>query len=317
MAKRVWASVAAFVVMALGLTLGATAVAAAPKTAASTRAVVHTGSGPVTGGVRRLGRVHSSTAPPLRSGGSDTKKSPPPTPPSPKTASPNAAYRIYDGSYGPITIPAGYWSEAWANCPSGMLATGGGESNSSNAGVTLHSTFGEGSDWKVQVTNDSGTDSTFTVYTVCMSGVISYYQATGSTSDGGGSAGTCPAGMQLLGGGGWSTNPDAILTMLIGDTWWSAAGDASGTVTAQAICGEGIGSYSRQEVNVSLASGTYQSATVTCPAGTFILGGGGYQYGVRPTDSYPTYPTQGWKIWAKNEYTDWTWNMSAIAFCGT
>jgi len=203
-----------------------------------------------------------------------------------------------------------------------MLATGGGESNSSGAGVILHDTFAlaDGSGWKVQVTNDSGTDSTFTVYTVCMSGVISYYQATGSTSDGGGSAGTCPAGMQLLGGGAWSTNPDDVLVMQIGDNWWGAGRmllqGKAGTTTAQAICGAGISNYSQQRADVTVGPGIYGSAVATCPAGTFVLGGGAHEYEMRPTDSYPAYPAQAWRIWAKNEW-DGGWIVPAVAFCGT
>ena len=286
----------------------------------SSQSAAHSGSGPAAGGARQLGRVHSTTAPPARSNGSSTKKSTSPTPPAPKSVKPNATYRQYVAWYGPLTLPGGTWYEAWANCPSGMVATGGGESNTSAAGVTLHDTYAlsNGTGWKVRVTNDSTATATFTVYAVCMSGLGAYNQSMVSTDDGGDATATCPTGMQLLGGGGWSSNPNAVLTMQIGNDWWGAT-DYSfhlGTVTGQAICAEGVGNYSQQRANVTIAPGEYKSAVATCPAGTFVLGGGAHEYEMRPTDSYPPYPAQAWRIWAKNDW-DNGWIVPAVAICGT
>lgn len=325
MVRRAWASVAALVILALGLTVGAAAAAAAPV-AAGRHSVAQSGSGPVQGGFRRLDRVHSTTPTPARPAPTGAKEPTSPPPRIPKASKPNASHQQYIATYGPITIEAGYHYAAWLPCPSGMLATGGGESNTSGAGVTLHHTFAmaNGAGWQVFVTNDYTTDSTFTVYAVCMSGLTNYSEVTAGVTQNGGAWAYCPAGTVVLGGGGWSTNPDDILTFEPIYNGWSAyrlqdVPTTPGTVTGQAICASGIGNYSIQSAGIDLNPGEYASVAVNCPAGTVVFGGVATSGEVvRSTDSYPLPSTQGWKAWGILIPTTYeAWPMYVYAICGT
>jgi len=241
-------------------------------------------------------------------------------------AAPNAAYRQYTVWYGPVTIQPNEWWTAWVSCPSGMVATGGGESNTSAGGVVLHNTaaLDDGSGWQVTVTTDGATSATFKVFAVCFSGLNAYLHMSDKALVGAGSGTTlvtnCPTTVyQLLGGGGSSDtlNTGINASPIAGTRSWvfgmSNYDSAAHTANSQAVCGMGVNNY--QAVNGpenTLAPGQIGSSFVSCPPGTWIVGGGGFGGGIL-TDSYPD--GQGWRAYILNN-TPYTGYAAARAICG-
>ena len=328
MARRVWASVAALVIVALGLTVGSSAVAAAPKVTAGSKspAVKSSAARLGSGGVRLSGRLDGSgRLPAMR--------------PLPKKSAGSTAVPAGNPRQGvwytdPFTIQPGAWSDAYVLCPAGMLATGGGESNTSAAGVRLHDTHAwrDGSGWEVRVTNVSASASTYQVYAVCWSGLTSYTQVTAtqniSADDYSGVGADCPRGMSVYGGGGWTDRTDVPVS------WWMyvdvgygfssmnmlvGRGSGSGTITAQAVCGTGINNYqSAGARDDNVHPGVYESLTANCPSGTFVTGGAVGADMRAPewvTDSYPPF-SQGWKAYFKNDGSSDSYADVAV-LCGT
>lgn len=239
--------------------------------------------------------------------------------------------------YGPITVAAytAEWIEVY--CPSGTLATSGGESNSSSGSVTLRTSYGlsNGGGWHADVTNDSGASESVTAYTVCLSGLTAYSQWEETDTsvlpnndiayhpmwD-------CPAGQSVVGGGVLSNS----LALTIGEmspgnfetpyyrgfeTQVTNTDPVSAvSATSQEICAAGINNYSLWEGSVQVAPGGYSLVTETCPAGTFVVGGGGDGgWPFRYTDSRPS--GNGWGIWAANAFDSATDSLYAEVICGT
>ena len=239
---------------------------------------------------------------------------------------------------GPITIAAGDKLTKWTYCPTGTLATGGGESNNRIAGVTLHDTFafGDGSAWLVSVSNDSTVEATFTVYAICWSGISGYHQITrDSVAEPGGDSdevlGSCPNGIALGGGGltdSWETTvgenhpypyPDDP-----GLSWAYHVHNPSSTtanVTTVLICGASVTSQEVTGGSVTVGSGQYGLVSGSCPAGTVLLSGGSIGQSaqatsrLRITDSYPD-SAQSWRTYVHNDDTQGRVIQSDL-LCGT
>ena len=224
----------------------------------------------------------------------------------------------------PITIPAGAVGSGGAACPAGTVVTGGGESNSSVGGVTLHDTYASSNtSWAVFVTNTSSADATFVVYAVCWSGITNYQQLTtawqGDSRYAGGPA-WCPDGLQRLGGGGWYDPPfdGWIDSGPGGDGWFfSLTINRSVAGTSQVICGTGMANIQLATGGSPIGAGQEGVAVAACPDATYVLSGGiGTAPGSRPsrpTDSYPDDET--WRDYAYNE-TDGTTNVAVDLICG-
>jgi len=224
-------------------------------------------------------------------------------------------------SYGPITAQAHSQWTAWVNCPSGTLAAGGGESNTSPGGISLHDSYAlsGGGGWQVAVTNDSAAQSTFTVYGVCLSGLTSYGQVLREAPVPANSTGTvgayCSGKQEVLGGGGSVT----VLNTRVQDDGYSLTFDqpylgawrfivhnfdaVSRDATAQVLCGVGITTSGVVDSD-QVAPGQLQTASESCSSGTTVLSGGGGsggQSGIRITDSYPD--GNGWRMYVMNDDT--------------
>lgn len=268
----------------------------------------------------------AAAAPAQQSGGSRAVHGDHPTAPSAAelakgrpAARPAAALatpRRGNGRYGPINVPSGQDYQIWSNCPGGTVATGGGESNTSLGGISLHSSYAlaDGSGWLVDVSNGSSADVGVTVYSVCFSGLTSYKQITQPTVQRSqyafsGNA-DCPLG-RAVGAGGWAGAYDQYLNFVQASATeggWIRFATTSGSgpaATLQVICADGFNrlqDYGWSGPN--MAPGQDSSIGGDCPAGTVLVSGGG-QAGespdVRITDTYPT--GQGWHLYAHNDST--------------
>ncbi|WP_163569676.1 hypothetical protein [Fodinicola feengrottensis] len=218
--------------------------------------------------------------------------------------------------YGPLNIGPYEAYQAWVDCPAGMVATGGGESNTSAGGIFPHDSYAldNGAGWQVTVSNNSSVSATYTVNAVCVNGLNSYRQVRGKdllpANGAGGVAATCAPNELVLGGGGFSdtiNNHAVTYPYPSANSWWYGMHNLDGvqrTITTQAMCGGYNGSY--QVLNGSysdVAPGHVATAVVYCPVGTSVTsGGGGGGDGTFITDSYPD-PSEGWRVYAYNSTT--------------
>lgn len=229
-------------------------------------------------------------------------------------------------SYGPGTVTAGWQVYAWANCPDGWRAVGGGESNSSAGGINLHSSYAlpGGTGWQVEVSNDSTADATVRVWAVCLGGLGSYTQAVakeliapGARS---GPVATCAPGQELLGGGGSvDTYRNAMNAYAYGPDGWRYVmenrDNVARSANAQATCGTGVTARGATVDYVYVPAGGIGSSIVSCPAGTSIFSGGGGEFeNLWTIDSYPE--GNGWRIFVKNLDTTRSSLLRSIAICG-
>jgi hypothetical protein len=246
-------------------------------------------------------------------------------PAKPATATPLAATQGV-WSYGPGTVAAGAQVYGWANCPAGWRAVGGGESNSSAGGVSLHSSYAldGGSGWRVEVSNDSTTDATVKVWVVCLSGLASYTQAVAKQLLGpgetGGPVARCAPGLAVLGGGGSvDTYRNAMDAYAYGPDGWRYVmqnrDSVARSANTQATCGSGVNAEGRTVDYVYVPAGGIGSSVVSCPAGTAIFSGGGGEFeNLWTTDTYPE--GNGWRIFVKNTDSSRSSLIRSIAICG-
>ncbi|WP_370949626.1 hypothetical protein AB5J62_19305 [Amycolatopsis sp. cg5] len=244
-----------------------------------------------------------------------------------RTAGREAVERQVTMFYGPLTLQPGNWYNAWAYCPEGMKATGGGESNPSGAGtVTLRNTYplADGSGWAVTVNNSGSTAVTFKVFTVCFRNLQSYQQtsikkevAPGATEN---LLVACPSGYRVLGGGG--TTDSLNVRMSTGITygaplWWQTSirndDGVPHTLVAVATCGIGVQNW-RLIVgpDQSVPPGQLGSSAVYCTDNTWIVGGGGAGWD-RVTDSFPD--AQGWRTYVRSDSAS-PGSVNVSAICG-
>lgn len=318
----------------VGLLAGTGVAAAAP---AAVGAAAPTASGPVggrgDGGAGQIPEKPGSPATPPEHATPLTAPEAKAAPPVPPDAGPGlapTAYRHYYTYYGPTNVPSGAIWEAWVHCPSGMVATGGGEYNNNPGGVVLTASGPIGDGWRVEVWNRSSVASTFTVYAVCMTGITDYQVVTGSASNV--PAGqinsviaACPWGHQYFSGGFRADTAaiEATSTRSVAGGGWETQlrnkSSASTTAVGQVVCGNGLNGFNAFVVStpVAIGPGGYASATVTCPNGTYAVGGGVWEDPIGNlaiTDSYPI-SNYAWRVYARNDAAATT--MWALAICGS
>jgi hypothetical protein len=251
------------------------------------------------------------------------------TSPAPLTNQAAQARRV-TVTYGPHTIKPGEVWNTWATCPGGMVATGGGVSNASAGGMTLHHTnaLEGGAGWLV--TTSSTVDTSFTAYAICFSGLSNYQHSILKGIMQPGTDKTIIVGClegQMLGGGGWSdTYRNRLYSNyrnLISGRWFFGMRNldsAPRTVTGQAVCGNGVNNYNHVANSITAPPGQTTSVLVSCPAGTWVLsGGGGFGIGgslSRFTDSYPE-GIDKWRLYVHNDSPDSSAQVTVHATCGT
>ena len=227
---------------------------------------------------------------------------------------------------GPLTIGPGEKWTASAACPTG-LATGGGESNSSSAGIVLNQSYayGDGSGWIVEVRNQSTTSATYTVYAVCTTGLTNYRTVSSNITLDPGKWGRvesdCPEGTTARGAGVKAGLNAGIVRYFTSkenpDSGWRGAAWADvsnldtrvGQFGAQAICANGTPLGYEVGAGSAMPPNSYLKATVEVTnAGDELLNGGGGSLNPRDaltylTDSYPETASDGkaaWSVWVRN-----------------
>jgi hypothetical protein len=199
-----------------------------------------------------------------------------------------AGYSIATSS--PFTATNGFQSRGTVTCPGTLKPVGGGAATPSTSTlVNMNSSFPVSKhSWAVDINNTSGTDTTFTVYAVCIKrGSLAFTVNTAVFSVGANaqSSGTtsCPSGV-VVGGGVLSSSgsPSVNINTLIpaGTTGWRAdmnnATASATNFTVYAICrNTKPGGYSVQiGTPVDNPSGAQTEVIVACPGNSVPLSGG-------------------------------------------
>jgi hypothetical protein len=172
--------------------------------------------------------------------------------------------------------------------------SGGAVVSSSSTAVNINDSYPSSNGWIVDVSNASASASSFDVWVVCAKPKRAYGQYSSALvgsppgSDVFGSA-ACPAGTKVLGGGAQSASPDLHQTMnsswpyKVGSTYYwgvymNNAGTGDDSFYVLAVCSK----YSVSKAGygivdgtmVSNPAGTQTEASVTCPSGQAVIGGG-------------------------------------------
>lgn len=226
-------------------------------------------------------------------------------------------------------------AETTVTCPSGMVPTSGGESNSSSGSVHLVKSSPYQNNWGTEVFNTGSNWATYSTYAVCVSG-LSSYQVVWSNSLTVGANGIptqiqayCPSGMSIIGGGFSTGGPDNIqlyASYLIDPgagqqpSWGVTLADRNGQdIVAQSIVVCGTGVTVQHQTSEDWISGQYTSNTAHCPAGMSLVGGGvfsvsesgtGFVWQGVITDSWPSSSTS----WTAYDYPTYEGNEPTIAF---
>lgn len=192
-----------------------------------------------------------------------------------------------------LTDPANSQVSGTVACPANEKVVGGGAIISSsslaeNLNVSVPET--DGRTWQVFVNNASATDGTFRVYADCVRRVNQYAVVIGTgvanlagtqTS----ASVTCPTGTFPLGGGGFASSSSTAVNLNtsipLTKGWRVDVNNASTsdeTATAYAVCGKKPTGYVQVVgTSVTVPAGAQSSgATVACPTGTKVFGGGGF-----------------------------------------
>jgi hypothetical protein len=121
----------------------------------------------------------------------------------------------------------------------------------------------------------------------------------------------CPPNTQVLGGGGFTDTltDSAFRSGTLSAGQWNAFTQNNDsvphTLAAEVMCGSDVTNYQIVQGDPVDVPGNQEGvATVYCPAGTWVLGGGGQGGDMNTTDSFPLYPSQGWQVDFYNYDTD-------------
>jgi hypothetical protein len=184
---------------------------------------------------------------------------------------------------GSISAPAGEQIAGSEACPPGTVVVGGGVSGSAVGDV--NSSYPEGNGWQVAFNQSPVAGASFNVYAVCSPEPAAYKVVTSAAADNPAEAhskvtATCPAGSQVLGGGGSSTGGTSVTLdeSTPADGSWDItinnAGSADETAKAYVICAKGLDGYSVEAYKVTVGPGKESEAGLDCPSGMLAAGGG-------------------------------------------
>jgi hypothetical protein len=211
---------------------------------------------------------------------------------------------------------------------------GGGVLIASNSlSANVNSSYPSGTSWSGFVNNNSGADISFTVYAICAK-PHKHYQVVGASIDNPPGTKTtgfaaCPHGTTVTGGGAISSSVALgvnINTSVPYTDGWRVdannAGAGSNTLTTYVVCSAGwddrtgwVVVSGTHELN---SAGTETEASVLCPSGRSVLGGGGFSDGgSTAVNMNATHPfTGGWTVFENNaSASDQT--ITAYAICAT
>jgi len=206
----------------------------------------------------------------------------PPRPASATAATARSQVVSYSAS-----IPAHEIWYLYVYCPAGMKVTGGGGTGYSQGygnELRFSRALDGGDGWIVDVANTTGSALPFYVQAVCFSGLSNYSiqtrtVATTSPYPWEDARVQCSSGT-LLGSGVYANSYNIQLTVLRAhyDKWVDAAMIKRGadvqSLTAQAICADGIAGYQRVVVEQASPAPGFRSYVAECPVGTTVLSPG-------------------------------------------
>jgi hypothetical protein len=185
-----------------------------------------------------------------------------------------------------VSAPSGQQTTENEPCPAGTFVLGGGEDAADGSGGAVNSSYPADNGWQVRVDNTSGLADTFTVYAVC-SPEPSGYEVVASdrvTNPAGAHSklgASCPAGTNVLGGGGSSSSASMSVDLddsyPDGGSWKIAMNNDSGSsaeATAYAICASDTLGYAVQSYEDSVTPGTDSELYDACLPGSVATGGG-------------------------------------------
>lgn len=240
----------------------------------------------------------------------------------------NSAPNGQDTSVG-VTCPATKKGAARYPLGGGVLIGSGSLSANVNSSFPVPA-----SSWAADVNNNSGADTTFTVYAICATPPKNYQvvHASAVTLPPGAQItdiAACPSGTKVTGGGGVISSSNLAVNLNTsvptGNGWRIDVNNASAsddTVTSYAVCSARWGASTGYHVAIGSAvnnpAGTETQATVSCPSGQSVLGGGGYSgsasTAVNMNSTYPI--TSGWGVLENNASGKDT-TITAYAICAT
>ncbi|MGW2310800.1 hypothetical protein [Actinomadura luteofluorescens] len=243
-----------------------------------------------------------------------------------------ATYQVVTGD--PVTVGPGKGQGAFAKCPAGTVVLGGGESNTVllPTGIELVSSNPDIYDngWRTSFVNTSTLlNATVRTQAICAGGIpgyrFSYLQdqliPRGRVRREFNH--TCPAGTVTLAGGSDGTQGLRLLDSYPGasndwvTTVFNTALNSDLHTTLFNVCGTGITRSLEVGEGVSLSKGGRAHASLTCPAGTKVLSGGGENTprgSNMITDTFPSSDGRTWTVYVKNVIDDNSW-MRVRAFC--
>lgn len=184
-----------------------------------------------------------------------------------------------------ISIDPGEVGSTTVTCPSGSVVVSGGYAGSTGLRI-YHSTM-NGNGWRVYGKNTSTNSKNMAVYATCL------YQSGGITSqemtqlhieenDVTQLVASCPAGSLVTGGGFviGADNPVEIYHATKSDNGWQIyvnnTGSETPLVNVYAVCLSGVSGSTAQvsQTNIAVPANDAAEGSKTCPAGTYITGGG-------------------------------------------
>ncbi len=230
-------------------------------------------------------------------------------------------------SFGSVTCPATKKGVAREPLGGGVVIT----SNSLSANV--NSSYPSSTSWDAYVSNNSGADTSFTVYAICAKPHKHYQVVANSTDNPSGAQSSasvsCPSGTKVTGGGGLNSSFDVAVnintSIPTGNGWRVDANNASAsdnTLTVYAVCSASWPSTTGYNIavgpTVTNSAGTETEATVSCASGQSVLGGGGFSSsGSTAVNMNSTFPFTGeWAVF-ENNATASDSTITAYAICAT
>jgi hypothetical protein len=208
-----------------------------------------------------------------------------------------------------FTVPSKQFREAFAVCPSGSRALGGGVVQRGSAislevqasgpldstGVTANTVDGDvAAQWYAAVRNDGPGTVTFRVFAICSSTSDATIEATSLVGPDAQGYAYCPSGRRALGGGVvQSGSPNGLVLAASGPLdetsttlntndgdiateWWASVRtrEPAPPVKVFAICASNVDATIEQSTFVTDANNGQNEAYAYCPDGKRALGGG-------------------------------------------
>jgi len=246
-------------------------------------------------------------------------------------------YTVISASF---TAPNGQETSGSVTCPATKKGvtrdplSGGVVIQSTSLSANVNSSSPSGTSWGAYVNNNSGADTSFTVYAVCATPHKHYQVVTSSgVTNAAGDQSTaivaCPSGTKVTGGGGYNSSSDLAVninsSIPSGNGWRideNNAGTGSNTAYSYAVCSSSWPAKTGYNVvlgtTLTNAAGTETHATALCASGQSVLGGGGYSgSGSTAVNMNSTGPfSGGWGVYENNASGSDT-TINAYAICAT